>query len=85
MSKERTQWNERSKVLLKELHHELCINNKNWHSEKSDPKKRAAELLISSLTQLINNGEISEVENLIKQASKWLKGEAKDPGCPSRN
>tara|TARA_Y100001968_G_scaffold154003_1_gene140673 strand:+ start:1813 stop:2022 length:210 start_codon:yes stop_codon:yes gene_type:complete len=65
-----------------ELHKELSLNDKNWHSKKSDPEIRAAELLINALSQLINDGEVIDIENLLLQAIKWLKREVKDPGCP---
>mgnify|MGYP001477848223 CR=1 FL=1 len=75
-------WSKSSQVLIKELHKQLTINNKDWHREKSDNKKRAAQLIISSLTQLINNGNTKDIEELLYQAIKWLNKEIKDPGCP---
>ena len=80
-----SKWNKASKNLLMELHKELSLNDKNWHSKKSDPEIRAAELLINALSQLINDGEVIDIENLLLQAIKWLKREVKDPGCPSHH
>ena len=37
------------------------------------------------LSQLVNDGEIIDIENLLLQAMKWLKGEINDPGCPRRH
>tara|TARA_Y100001968_G_scaffold149002_1_gene136241 strand:- start:1116 stop:1370 length:255 start_codon:yes stop_codon:yes gene_type:complete len=76
-------WTESSKKLIKELHKELVINNINWHVQKTNNKKRSAELIISALAQLANNGEHQDVEDLLLQAIKWLRDEIKDPGCPS--
>tara|TARA_Y100001968_G_C19218444_1_gene648414 strand:- start:65 stop:340 length:276 start_codon:yes stop_codon:yes gene_type:complete len=77
-----SKWGKSTKKLLKELHKELSISDRNWHQDKGSPEKRAAELLINALTQLINNGNTSDVEALTSQAIKWLKLEIKDPGCP---
>ena len=85
MVKSVSKWNNESKLLIKELHNELSIKNKNWHLYKSDPERRAAELLISALAQLINQGDLVDVETLSTQAIKWLKKEIKDPGCPQHN
>ncbi len=78
-----SKWNENSKLLLKKLHGELSINNKNWHQQKSDKQIRAAELLVGALSQLINEGDETNVKELLRQALKWLDNEIKDPGCPS--
>tara|TARA_Y100001968_G_C19355090_1_gene716738 strand:- start:1117 stop:1374 length:258 start_codon:yes stop_codon:yes gene_type:complete len=85
MVKPVSKWNNESKLLIKELHDELSIKNKNWHLYKSDPERRAAELLISALAQLINQGDLVDVEELLNQAIKWLRKEIKDPGCPQHN
>ena len=74
---------QRSKELIKELHKELTINNRNWHAQKSNNKKRAAELIISALAQLTNNGEEEDIEELLHHSIKWLNNEIKDPGCPN--
>tara|TARA_B100000700_G_C14813986_1_gene746591 strand:- start:631 stop:885 length:255 start_codon:yes stop_codon:yes gene_type:complete len=79
-----SKWSEKTQFLLIELHKELCISHKDWHKNKSDPDKRAAQLLTSALTQLINNGKINEIEELLIQSIKWLKKEVKDPGCPKK-
>tara|TARA_Y100001968_G_scaffold220633_1_gene203518 strand:- start:359 stop:616 length:258 start_codon:yes stop_codon:yes gene_type:complete len=80
-----SKWNNKSKTLIKELHKELCLDSKNWHQNKTDSQKRAAELLASALAQLINGGEIEDVAELVIHSYKWLKGEVKDLGCPNRN
>ena len=79
-----SKWNNETKILIKSLHQQLCINNTNWHQQKSDPELRASELLISALAQLINQGETDDIEQLLNQAIKWLKREIRDPGCPNK-
>ena len=82
MKHKESKWSIDSKILTKELHKELTINNRDWHLQKSDSRKRAAELIISALSQLINNGEADDIKDLLNQANKWLLNEIKDPGCP---
>tara|TARA_Y100001968_G_C19008766_1_gene549493 strand:+ start:322 stop:576 length:255 start_codon:yes stop_codon:yes gene_type:complete len=83
MKGERAKWPLKTKSLMKDLHKELVISNYDWHELKALPERRVAELLISALSQLINNGELTDVEDLINQALKWIKKEVKDPGCPN--
>ena len=83
MTRDNLKWNKGTKELIKELNIELILNNKNWHNLKNIPERRAAELLGSALAQIINDGEKEDIQNLIEQALKWVKGEVKDPGCPS--
>ena len=85
MKNKYSKWNEKSLNLIRELNTELSIDHKNWHLKKSDPQIRAAQLLISALSQLVNNGESEDIEKLTNQAIKWIKREIKDPGCPHRN
>ena len=85
MLKNNSKWNKESKDLIKELHKRLSLNHNNWHQKKADPEIRAAELISSALAQLMNGGETHDIDDLINQASKWLKGEVKDSGCPNRN
>ena len=82
MIKSHTEWSIKSKELAVELHSELRINEQDWHRKKVNPNFRAAELLSAAVVQLLNNGEISDIEDLADLAVQWLKGEIKDPGCP---
>tara|TARA_Y100001968_G_C19172220_1_gene626213 strand:+ start:152 stop:406 length:255 start_codon:yes stop_codon:yes gene_type:complete len=82
MRKNKTKWTNKTKELIKELHKEISLTSKNWHELKALPERRAAELLIGALAQLINDGKITDVEELICQSQKWIKKEVKDPGCP---
>ena len=76
-------WSEKIKILVKELHNEISLNNYNWHKFRGNKQRRSAELIISAISQLINNGEDAEVEILLKQAILWIKEEIKDTGCKS--
>ena len=74
-------WPEKVKLLIKELHNEISIDNYNWHKFRGNKQRRSAELIISAISQLINDGDEKEVENLLNQAILWIKEEIKDPGC----
>tara|TARA_B100000941_G_scaffold56170_1_gene36532 strand:+ start:38 stop:295 length:258 start_codon:yes stop_codon:yes gene_type:complete len=76
-------WSEKVKILVKELHKEISLNNYNWHKFRGNKQRRSAELIISAISQLINDGEDAEVEVLLKQAILWIKEEIKDTGCKS--
>ena len=76
-------WSEKIKILVKELHNEISLNNYNWHKFRGNKQRRSAELIISAISQLINDGEDAEVEVLLKQAILWIKEEIKDTGCKS--
>ena len=76
-------WSEKIKILVKELHNEISLNNYNWHKFRGNKQRRSAELIISAISQLINDGEDEEVEVLLKQAILWIKEEIKDTGCES--
>ena len=76
-------WSEKIKILVKELHNEISLNNYNWHKFRGNKQRRSAELIISAISQLINDGEDEEVEVLLKQAILWIKEEIKDTGCKS--
>ena len=76
-------WSEKAKLLVKDLHNEISIDNYNWHKFRGNKEKRSAELIISALSQLINNGDEKEIENLLSQAILWIKEDIKDTGCKS--
>ena len=82
MNKKNTSnWSEQAKLLTKELHNEISLNNYNWHKYRGNKQRRSAELIISALSQLINEGDEVEIENLLNQAILWLKEDIKDTGC----
>ena len=74
-------WSEKVKSLTKELHNEVSLNNYNWHKFRGNKQRRSAELIISAISQLINDGDEDEVEKLLNQALLWIKEEVKDSGC----
>ena len=74
-------WSDKAKSLAKELHNEISLDNSNWHKFRGNKQRRSAELIISAISQLINDGDEVEVENLLKQAILWIKEEIKDTGC----
>ena len=74
-------WSRKAISLAKELHNELRLDNNNWHQFRGNKKRRSAELIISALSQLINDGDEIEIKNLLNQAILWIKEEIKDSGC----
>ena len=76
-------WSEKAKSLAKELHNEISLDNYNWHQFRGNKQRRSAELIISAISQLINDGEDKEIEDLLNQAILWIKEEIKDAGCKS--
>tara|TARA_B100000700_G_scaffold327657_1_gene442913 strand:- start:440 stop:688 length:249 start_codon:yes stop_codon:yes gene_type:complete len=76
--------NEKTMDLAKEIHKNLTIDNFSWHKSKNDPDKRAAELISSALSQLLNGGSIKDIVELLNQSKLWLNREIKDPGCPKK-
>tara|TARA_Y100001968_G_C18732506_1_gene425179 strand:- start:178 stop:435 length:258 start_codon:yes stop_codon:yes gene_type:complete len=76
-------WSEKAKLLAKELHDEIRLDNNNWHQFRGNKNRRSAELIISAISQLINDGEEEEIETLLNQAILWIKEDIKDTGCKS--
>ncbi|AIQ96912.1 DUF6439 family protein [Prochlorococcus sp. MIT 0801] len=76
-------WPGKVKLLAKELHHEISLNNDNWHQFRGNKQRRSAELIMSAISQLINDGDEAEIEKLLNQAILWIKEEIKDTGCKS--
>tara|TARA_Y100001968_G_C18960288_1_gene527365 strand:- start:9 stop:266 length:258 start_codon:yes stop_codon:yes gene_type:complete len=76
-------WSEKAKLLAKDLHREISLNNYNWHQFRGNKERRIAELIASAFSQLVNNGDETEIENLLKQAILWIKEDVKDTGCKS--
>ncbi|MBW3041736.1 DUF6439 family protein [Prochlorococcus marinus] len=83
MKKNQSIWSEKAKILAKELHNEISLDNYNWHKFRGNKYRRSAELIISAISQLINEGDEEEVENLLQQAILWIKEDIKDTGCKS--
>jgi hypothetical protein len=83
LKKNKNIWSEKVKFLTKELHNEISLNNYNWHQLRGSKQRRSAELIISAISQLINDGDEADIENLLNQAILWIKEEIKDTGCKS--
>ena len=81
--KNKSIWSEKAKLLAKELHNEISLDNNNWHKFRGNKHRRSAELIISAISQLINDGDEIEIKNLLNQAILWIKEEIKDTGCKS--
>ena len=81
--KNKSIWSEKAKLLARELHNELILDNYNWHQYRGNKRRRSAELIISAISQLVNEGDEAEIENLLNQALLWMKDEIKDKGCTS--
>ena len=84
MALEKTFWSIEIINLIRSLHSKLVLKDDNWHKLKNNKSRRAAELLASALSQIVNEGKESDIEDLIEQSLRWLREEVKDPGCPSR-
>ena len=76
-------WPEKIQLLAKELHNEISLNNYNCHKFRGNKQRRSAELIIAAISQLINDGDELEIEDLLNQAILWIKEEVKDTGCRS--
>ena len=74
-------WPEKVKLLTKQLHNEISLDNYNWHKYRGNKKRRSAELIVSAISQIINDGDESEIQDLLNQAILWIKEEIKDSGC----
>ena len=79
--KDKLIWSEKAKSLVKDLHNEISLDNYNWHEFRGNKQRRSAELIISAISQLINDGDEIEIENLLNQAILWIREEIKDKGC----
>ena len=76
-------WPKKIQLLTKELHDEISLDNYNWHKFRGNKQRRSAELIVSAISQLINDGDDEEIEDLLNQAILWIKEEIKDQGCKS--
>jgi len=93
MPKPRQRWPEQALPLAAELQRSLSINDRQWHALKGQRHRRAAEQISSALVLLLQESEPSatpgkgttgqDAIELLEHALGWLKGEIRDPGCPS--
>jgi DnaJ-domain-containing protein 1 len=87
-----SQWPEDSQSLAEQLQRRLAISDRDWHALKSQRPRRAAEQLAAALVHLLSNDDPSQAQAtearqraiaLTEHGLQWLKGELRDPGCPS--
>lgn len=86
-------WPQESQALAQQLHARLRIDGRDWHAFKGQPQRRAAEQLAAALVQLlaasnppgaaVAGPQRQQAAALVENALGWLKGELRDPGCPS--
>lgn len=85
-------WPDQALPLAQQLHRSLSICERDWHAQKSQRPRRAAEQLAAALVQLLardtptnaSGGEArQQTIALLEHALGWLKAEISDPGCPS--
>lgn len=89
----RNSWPAGSQELARALHGQLRLDARDWHALKGQPQRRAAEQLAAALVHLLDPAnppaaaEVSaqrrQATELLEHALGWLKGELRDPGCPS--
>ena len=87
------QWPEASRDTAEALHRLLTIDNRNWHAFKAQPQRRAADQRAAALVILLDpanppNAALTTDQrrqsiDLLEHGLGWLRGERKDPGCPS--
>jgi hypothetical protein len=74
------------------LHGLLIINDRDWHSLKTQRARRGAEQLAAALVHLLAADDPrrsgigparEEAAQLVEHALAWLRAEISDPGCPS--
>jgi len=74
------------------LHRTLQLGDRQWHALKHQKGRRGAEQISAALVQLLHDpagpggGDLERramALALLEQGMAWLKGELRDPGCPS--
>ncbi|NQV11554.1 MAG: hypothetical protein HQ527_10395 [Cyanobacteria bacterium] len=78
--------------MAEELHRLLVIEERDWHALKAQKPRRGAEQIAAALVQLLSadspsnrlagDGQARSIA-LLEHGLAWLKGDLKDPGCPS--
>lgn len=74
------------------LHRSLQIGDRQWHALKHQKGRRGAEQISAALVQLLHDPSgiqggdplrRAAALSLLEQGVAWLRGELKDPGCPT--
>lgn len=85
-------WPPESLELAIALHRSLQVSDRQWHAVKHQKGRRGAEQISAALVHLLHDpkGAISgnperraETIALLDNALAWLRGDLKDPGCPT--
>ena len=79
-----TYWDKDTIQLVRSLNDKLKIDHSNWHKDKGNKYKRAAELISAGLCHLIISCNENETIEYIEESIKWLKGINVDQPCPSK-
>ncbi|MBO6960616.1 MAG: hypothetical protein JJ847_06920 [Prochlorococcus marinus CUG1438] len=80
-----TNWDKDTIKLVQNLNDKLKIDHLDWHKDKGNKHKRAAELFSAGLCQLIISCNEKETIEYIKEGIKWLEEINVDQPCPSKN
>ncbi len=85
-------WPASSLELAVELQRLLAIDGRDWHAQKGHKPRRAAEQVAAALVHLLaedsppqrleGDAQDRAIE-LLEHGLAWLKGDLRDPGCPS--
>lgn len=76
------------------LHRSLLLGDRQWHAFKHQKGRRGAEQISAALVQLLHDPQgtgsgdperRTAVLALLEQGLSWLKGELRDPGCPTHS
>ncbi len=81
MKENKSIWTQKAKLLAKDLHNEISIDNYAWHKFRGNKRRRSAELITSAISQLINDGDETDIKDLLNQAIMWINEDIKDTGC----
>jgi hypothetical protein len=87
------EWPPAAQETARQLHGQLSITDRQWHALKGQPQRRAAEQLAAALVLLLDPAnppaaamagpQRLQAADLVEHALGWLKGDLRDPGCPS--
>lgn len=87
------EWPPSAQETARRLHAQLTITDSQWHALKGQPQRRAAEQLAAALVLLLDPAnppaaptaglQRQQATELVEHALDWLKGNLRDPGCPS--
>lgn len=91
-SRDRADWPPEALELAVALHQSLKLGDREWHALKHQKGRRGAEQIAAALVQLLHDpkGAVGgqperreQVIALLEHGLAWLRGDLKDPGCPT--